>query len=128
VPGGTRRFGPNPYPPHRGVERARAMAMIDTSVLSPKQIDLLQTFVEAERRAPHDREGFRGPTYQGISRITVYHAGLPGGEVEISGTDVFALAETGRVTILRLPDLTGIRIHPNPEGVAFADQMARQSA
>jgi hypothetical protein len=106
----------------------KGIAMIDTSVLSPNQVDLLRTFVEAERRAPHDREGFRGPTYQGISRITVYHAGLPNKEMEVSGTDVFALAEAGLVTILRLPDLTGIRIHPNPEGVAFADQMARQSA
>jgi hypothetical protein len=124
VPGGTRRFGPNPSPPHRGVERARAMAMIDTSVLSPKQVDLLRTFVEAERRVPKDYQvGFRGPTYQEISRITLYHRGLPNEEMEVSGTDIFALAEEGLVTILRTPDLSAIRVHVNPEGEAYRDEL-----
>ena len=100
------------------------MAMIDTSVLSPKQVDLLRTFVEAERRVPKDyHEGFRGPTYQGISRITLYHRGLPDQELEVSGTDVFALAEEGLLTILRTPDLSAIRIHVNPDAEAYLEEV-----
>ncbi len=105
------------------------MATIDTSVLSAKQINLLRTFVEAERRVPKDyHEGFRGPTYQGISRITFYQRGLADQAMEVSGTDVFALAEEELLTILRLTDLTGIRIHVNPDGFGVIDERERQSA